>query len=71
MAHYEPNVLSPAQSEALKDASAEELAFLVLFARSYVQGRWLLCWGYRAVVAVGIVAGAIAGIVTLVHQLRP
>jgi hypothetical protein len=61
---------SPDQLEALKDASPGELEFLVTFARSYVNGRWVLCWGYRAIVAVGIIAGALTGILALFGQLR-
>ncbi len=50
-----------------RDMSAEQWAFLVQFSADYVSGRRFLCYGARAVVAVGVLAGAVAAIGTAVH----
>jgi hypothetical protein len=68
---YEPaRELTPEQLSVLHGASAEELHFLVIFARNYVGGKKVLCWGARAIVALGMLAGAVVGIISLIHSVR-
>lgn len=54
---------------ALRAMGPAQLEFLAEFSSSYVNGKKLLCWGARAIVALGMLAGAIAGIVTAVNAV--
>jgi uncharacterized protein (DUF2062 family) len=47
----------------------EQWAFLVKFSANYVNGRKFLCFAARAMVAVGIIAGAFAAIGTAYNIL--
>lgn len=60
---------SPEQVAALRGASPEELHFLIMFARNYVGGRKFLCWGARALVALGMLAGALAAIAAFLNSV--
>jgi hypothetical protein len=51
------------------DLTSEQVAFLRGFAGDYLAGRKVLCWASRAVVGVGILGGALAGIVAGVNAL--
>ena len=61
--------LSDEQMAVLKTASPEELGFIVLFARNYINGRKFACWGARALVALGALAGAGAAVSTFLHSI--
>jgi hypothetical protein len=62
--------LSPAQLTVLRGASPEELSFLIWYARAYVGGRKIACWGARGFAALGILAGAAAAFLALFSQIR-
>jgi hypothetical protein len=61
--------LSQDQITVLRRATPEELEFLTMYARSYVNGKKFLCWGARAIVALGMLAGALAGILAFFNML--
>lgn len=49
--------------DAVAALTPEQWAFLIQFSANYVAGRKALCWVARAVVGIGMIGGAIAGIV--------
>jgi hypothetical protein len=62
--------LSQEQLAILKGASPDELRFTVDFARNYVAGKKWACWGARAVVALGMLAAAVAAILSLIWKVE-
>lgn len=53
----------------LDGLSIEQLLFLAEFSRDYVAGRRVFCLIARSIVAVGVIAGALAAILTAVHTV--
>lgn len=53
------------------DLTPEQWLFLSQFSANYVAGRKFMCWASRAVVALGILAAAVAAVVTAFHAIWP
>lgn len=49
----------------------EQWEFLSRFSADYLAGRRFLCWGARAFVALGVLAGSITAIVAAYHAIWP
>lgn len=49
--------------------SPEQWAFLAQFSANYVAGRKFACMAARAIVALGMLAGAISGLILLYHNI--
>lgn len=59
----------PAAEGAPLVLSKEQRDFLAEFSANYVAGRRIACWAARAIVAIGVVAGGVTGIIELVQHI--
>jgi hypothetical protein len=58
------------QIRVLKRLSPDQIEFLADFSFNYVNGKKILCWAARIVVAFGVLSAAVAGIIALITQIE-